>query len=303
MKKYSLCIVVLHYNNAQMTIDYVRNLEKLTVRNYEMHIILVDNKSPDGSGPVLKERYRNEDGVDVVLLDNNLGFAKGNNAGIRLAKDKYDADFIVLSNDDIKISDRDFFEKMLTIYERTGFDIFGPDIYGVKNRIHQSPIADRHLTIDELDGKISHYRKTLRMTKLVGRLKLYYPLCFVKDMINPVLKKGNRSFRNYSEYQEGVVVCGAFFVLTKKYLEAYPDGLFPGTFMYEEESILNYRAQLKNLKIVYDPSISVRHYEGVASLSARGDRLKKLIFEEENIIKSCRIMKRYMLKNQSKVEL
>ena len=51
--------------------------------------------------------------------------------------------------------------------------------------------------------------------------------------------------------------------------------------MYSEEYILNYRAALKNLKSVYDPSISVRHYEGVASLSVSGDRLNHLIFMEE----------------------
>ena len=96
------------------------------------------------------------------------------------------------------------------------------------------------------------------------------------------------------------MVHGAFFVLTRKYMEAYPDGLYPETFLYEEEYILNYRAHLKNLKIVYDPSISVRHYEGVASLSVSGDRLNHLIFMEENIIKSCKVMKRYMLKTQAK---
>ena len=218
-----------------------------------------------------------------------------------MANDKYNADFIVLSNDDIKIPDREFFEKMIGIYESTGFDIFGPDIYGVRNKMHQSPIADRYLSIEQIDEKIKHYTKTLKMIKLTGKLKLYYPLCWVKDSITSVLGKGKAYYRNYSEYQEGVVVHGSFFVLTRKYMEAYPDGLYPGTFMYEEENILNYRAHQKNLKTVYDPSLSVRHYEGVASLSVKGDRLNKLIFEEENIIKSCKIMKRYILKTQSKV--
>ena len=297
MKKYGLCIVVLHYNNAEMTISYVKNLKKLVAENYEKHIILVDNNSPDGSGKMLKDYYINDPQVDVELLDRNLGFAKGNNVGIHLADKKYHADFIVLSNNDIKINDRRFFEKMLDIYERTGFDIFGPDIYGVRNKMHQSPIADKYLSVDQIDERIKHYTKTLKMIKFTGRLKIYYPLCFVRDSITSVFGKGKEYFRNYTEYQEGVVLHGAFLVLTKKYLEAYPDGLYPGTFMYEEERILNYRAELKNLKTVYDPSLSVRHLEGVASLSIRGDRLNKLIFEEENIIKSCKIMKRYIQKN------
>lgn len=300
MNKYSLCIVVLHYNNAKMTCSYVKNLKKLKSTNYEMHIILVDNKSPDGSGEVLKETYKVDKWVDVVLLDKNLGFAKGNNAGIQLAREKYNADFIVVSNSDIKITDSEFFEKMLGIYEQTGFDIFGPDIYGVRYKEHQSPMAPRHLTIEQVDNKINHYKKTLKMIRLTGKLKLYYPLCRIKDALTSASGKDSAYGMDYSKPQEGVVVHGAFFVLTRKYMEAYPDGLYPETFLYEEEYILNYRAHLKNLKIVYDPSISVRHYEGVASLSVSGDRLNHLIFMEENIIKSCKVMKRYMLKTQAK---
>ena len=283
-----------------MTITYVKNLKKLSAKNYEMHIILVDNNSPDGSGEVLKEYYKDDKLVDVELVDRNLGFSRGNNVGIHVANDKYHADFIVVSNSDIKIPDPDFFEKMITIYERTSFDIFGPDIYGVRYKQHQSPKTDRYLSIKQIDEKIAHYKKTLKIIKLTGKLKLYYPICFVKDTLTSILGRGKEYYNNYSTYQENVVIHGAFFVLTKKYMEAYPDGMYPGTFMYSEEYILNYRAARKNLKTVYDPSISVRHYEGVASLSVSGDRLNHLIFMEENIIKSCKVMKRYMLKTGEK---
>ena len=300
MKKYNICIVILHYNNARMTMTYVRNLKKMVEKNYEMHIILVDNKSPDRSGEELKEFYKSDSSVEVILLESNLGFAKGNNAGICLANEKYHADLIVVSNNDIKITDREFFEKMLDIYDKTGFDIFGPDVYGVRYKEHQSPLGQKHLTIEQIDEKIAHYKKSLKLVKLTGKLKLYYPLCFLRDTFMSIVGRDRVADRKYDEYQEGVVLCGAFFVLAGSYMEAYPDGLYPGTFMYQEEDILNYRAELKNLKTVYDPSISVRHYEGVASLSVKGDRLNKLIFEEENIIKSCKVMKRYMLKTKGK---
>lgn len=58
-----------------------------------MEIILVDNGSKDGSVEYVQERYQS---VKVVKLPDNIGFAGGNNAGIRIASGKYIA---VLNND------------------------------------------------------------------------------------------------------------------------------------------------------------------------------------------------------------
>jgi GT2 family glycosyltransferase len=61
-----------------------------------LETILVDNGSRDGSVEYVRERYRD---VKVVSLPRNLGFAGGNNAGIRAATGKY----IALLNNDTRV--------------------------------------------------------------------------------------------------------------------------------------------------------------------------------------------------------
>ena len=300
MVKLSLCVVILHYNNFEMTRGYVENLKRLSARNYEKHIIIVDNKSPDGSGKPLFEYFIEDPEVDVLLLDKNLGFAKGNNAGILFARDKYNAGLIAVSNSDIEIRDKLFFEKVIRIYERDRFDVFGPDIFGVHYRVHQSPIRPDHMTMEQIDLRIKGIGETLRKVRLIKKLRLYNLLYNARRFLTGVSFNRKNFKRDYSRYQTGAVLQGAFFVLNDNYLKAYPDGLYPGTFLYVEEDILNYRAKLKNLKVVYDPSVSVRHLEGMSSLSHTGDRCNKYIFELEQIRKSCFAMKKYMLKNQKR---
>lgn len=62
----------------------------------EMEIILVDNGSQDNSAEFVRERYP---AVKVLALSKNIGFAGGNNAGIRIASGKY----IALLNNDTKV--------------------------------------------------------------------------------------------------------------------------------------------------------------------------------------------------------
>ena len=301
MDKLSLCIVILHYNNFEMTKSYVENLKKLSSKKFEKHIIIVDNKSPDESGKLLLERFENDLEVKVLLLDENLGFAKGNNVGILFAREKYEADLIAVSNSDIEIPDIGFFDKVVDIYERDRFDIFGPDIFGVHYQFHQSPIRPNHMTLEQIDSRIKGLSETIRKVKIIKKSRLYNLLYYARKIMSR-FSLGKKGFqRNYSEYQIGAVLQGAFFVLAKSYLKAYPDGLYPGTFLYLEEDILNYRAKLKNLKVIYDPSVSVRHLEGMSSLSHTGDRCNKYIFELEQTRKSCFVMRKYMLQNLKRI--
>ncbi len=83
-------VVILNYNGIDYTINCLDSIKKSVFKDYE--IIVVDNGSADSSVEVLKRRK------DIRLVQNekNLGFAEGNNVGVRAAKGKY---VCLLNND------------------------------------------------------------------------------------------------------------------------------------------------------------------------------------------------------------
>ena len=72
--------VILHYRAAEMTRTCVERIRALNGSNY---IVIVDNASPNGTGELLAEEYAGEDNITVLLNQENAGFARGNNLGIR----------------------------------------------------------------------------------------------------------------------------------------------------------------------------------------------------------------------------
>ncbi len=61
-----------------------------------LEIIVVDNASKDGSPEKLRELERQDERVQVILNDANLGVAGGYNVGLRAAR----GDYVVLLNND-----------------------------------------------------------------------------------------------------------------------------------------------------------------------------------------------------------
>lgn len=286
-----LSVVILHYNDPEMTQTYISNLKEQNWSNISHHFLIVDNASPDGSGKQLKKIYQNDPDTVVLCAERNLGFSKGNNLGIQYAVSHFHSNLIIVSNNDIVIEDLSFMQKLVAIYLKKKPDVLGPDIYSTRKNIHQSPLRSSHLTREELQTKIQQIQRMLRKLKIIDRLKIY-------DLISKAKKLVGKPFQDapyFNVTQEGVVVHCAFFVLTEGYLQTYPDGLYPETFLYMEEDILNYRVQKSNLMALYEPSLSVIHLDGVSSLKrTKGNRCKKYIFELEQTAISCQKMIEYL---------
>lgn len=286
-----ISIVILHYNDFELTRNYVYELEKQDWAEFEYHIIIVDNASPDGSGSELYTYFKGKDNVDVILSKINMGFARGNNLGIKKAVNEFNSDLVIVSNNDIQIPDTNFMKKLDELYKKTNFDVMGPDIYSIRRKFHQSPIRKRYMSVDEINDYYIKNKKMLKIMGVIDVLKVYNFISFVKGKV----KGGPKDSDNYKEYQDGVVLQGAFFVLAKSYLKAYPDGLYPKTFLYMEEDILNYRIRKKGLKELYIPELQVLHYEGASTIKDnKNNRCKKYMFELKETNNSCIVMKEYL---------
>ena len=55
MKKTTIAVVILHYNDFEMTRQYIENLRKLRWNVVTHHFVSGDNNSPDESGVELSE--------------------------------------------------------------------------------------------------------------------------------------------------------------------------------------------------------------------------------------------------------
>lgn len=84
-------IITINYNQLQYTLDLIESLHRSEYQNLE--IIVVDNASKENPASILKERFPD---VHVIVSRENLGFAGGNNLGIRAATGKY---LLFLNND------------------------------------------------------------------------------------------------------------------------------------------------------------------------------------------------------------
>lgn len=101
-----VAIIVLNWRKPAETLACLESLARATYPNVE--IIVVDNGSGDDSAPLIRQHCPN-----VVVLETgaNLGYAGGNNVGIRHAL-AHGADAILILNNDIVVAP-DFLEPLL----------------------------------------------------------------------------------------------------------------------------------------------------------------------------------------------
>lgn len=89
-------IVLLNFNNWRYTVECLASLMELRYENRS--VFVVDNGSSDDSVEQIRRMFP---AVEILELGQNFGFAKGNNAGIRLALERGSEYIWVLNNDTI----------------------------------------------------------------------------------------------------------------------------------------------------------------------------------------------------------
>lgn len=95
-----LSIITLTYNNLnETTIPFIKSLYEYTDTKL-FELILVDNGSSDGTFEYLKRIETEKDNLTIIYNKENLGYSKGNNQGMKIAK----GEFIALLNNDILLS-------------------------------------------------------------------------------------------------------------------------------------------------------------------------------------------------------
>ncbi len=103
-------IITINYNESEVTLDLLESIRKLSYPNYE--VIVVDNASPKDNPDVIKEKYPE---VTLIKSKENLGFAGGNNLGVKQSK----GDFLLFINNDTIVPEG-FIEPLVETLQNDG---------------------------------------------------------------------------------------------------------------------------------------------------------------------------------------
>jgi methionine biosynthesis protein MetW len=118
-----IAVVILNWNGKDDTVECLQSLTGLDYANYE--VIVVDNGSADGSVNVIRSRFPT---IPIIETKSNLGYAGGNNVGIRRALDA-GAEYLLLLNNDTTV-DPQLLSALVGAAQTCGDEaIFSPKIY------------------------------------------------------------------------------------------------------------------------------------------------------------------------------
>lgn len=246
-----LVIIIVNYKNEQKTIDYVeQELSKIKINH---RIIIVNNGATEQSDHILTDSLhaclvhdidKNYPPSLCYIISNpeNSGFAQGNNLGATFAKDHFQPDFILFSNNDIRFLSDNVVEKLIAKLQVTPTaGMIGPKVIGLKGE-QQSPepfrtFWDRHIWMF-----LSTFFYSKR--KKIMRFQLDYA---------QTAKEG-------FHYK----IMGSFFIVNAK--DFYRCGMMdPNTFLYAEEPILSERMSSIGKRVYYYPEATVIHEHGATT--------------------------------------
>jgi len=217
--------VIVNYNGLKYISDCVESITKNIAHDYE--IIVVDNASTDGSTEYLCENHQK---VKLICSDKNLGFAGGNNLGVRAAKGKY---IVLLNNDAFLLTG---LEPALEVLEST------PDV-----AIVGGTMLGRS---GEYRWSAGHFPTPLRLIKI--------STMYVKK--GP-FRRGHFASGNPTKFYSVDWVEGSLWVVRKRVWEKLR-GLDESYFMYGEDVDFCRRARDFGYCVAYLPSIRYAHIGG-----------------------------------------
>ncbi len=94
-------VLILSYNGKHLLDDSIISYSKNDYPNFS--ICVIDNGSTDNTKEYVSKNYPN---VYVLRLENNLGYSGGLNVGLKYAFIEKKADYVLITNNDVKADDK-----------------------------------------------------------------------------------------------------------------------------------------------------------------------------------------------------
>jgi len=218
----SLAVVILNYNGLKLIEKFLPSVIKFTPNKYNIYII--DNGSTDNSVKFIKSNFKR---AKIVELDENYGYAKGYNIGLK----KINEDILCLLNNDVEVTDK-WTEKIMTQFENENETaVIQPKMKNFNNK-------DYFDYAGASGGFLDRYG---------------YPYCNGR-----IYKKIEKDNNQYNEINKIFWACGACFFVRNNILKQF--GGFDEIFWAHFEEIdLCWRLQNRGYKISFNPNSTVYH--------------------------------------------
>ncbi|CAN5798931.1 glycosyltransferase family 2 protein [soil metagenome] len=161
MAKPLVSIISINYDQAEVTCALLASLRQVTYAPTE--VIVVDNASPTEDPGTIALRFPE---VKLIRSQKNLGFAGGNNLGIREAKGEY----VLFLNNDTEVA-ADFIEPLVELFQSNPqAGIASPKIiyFGTDNLIQYAgsrgihPWTGRSITIGQAEEDLGQHNDSGR---------------------------------------------------------------------------------------------------------------------------------------------
>ena len=250
--------IAVNYNGFRFTCDYISSVQSIRRDSSDLvETIIVDNGSKLEEYDRLKAHSEEMENVQLIRLDENIGYFRGLNVGISRV-DKGDDVVLVVGNNDLTF-DEDFIINYKAIDLMDDNLVVAPNITTKYGRQQNPHVIDRV-------GKMEKFKS-----------KLYYSNYYVGQafkILNSVLKKllktDTKNFvNNYGQMKikRGI---GACYILPPKFFQFF-DKLDDHVFLWGEEVLLSSQVESVSGTTLYVPTLKIIHHESasVAKIASR----------------------------------
>src|SRR3989344_164823 len=226
-----LSVIIVNWNTKKLLEDCLRSIFKFT-KDVGFEIIIVDNGSEDGSQAMVEKKFPQ---VKLIPNEDNLGFAKANNQGIKIAKVEY----VLLLNSDTYLIENSFKKLVEKVDKFDDFGALGPLLLNEDRSIQQS---------------VGYFPDLPQ---------IFWWMTFIDDLSGGTMLKpyhvDHDSFYK-SEHEVDWVTGAAFFIPTKV---IYKVGLLDEKiFMYGEDFEWCFRIKKSGFKVYFSPVAKIVHIGG-----------------------------------------
>lgn len=218
--------VLLNWNGLWDTVECIASLKELN--DPAVSVVVVDNGSANGEAEKLKQLFGD---IHLIRSVKNIGFAAGNNLGIKWAVDN-GFEYIWILNNDTTVE---------------------------KNSLGGQLIHFRHQGVGAVGAKIKIYGKNLIWSKGIDLFKLSLFPPWVRYFSN--IDEGKEDDRREDPCDRGYI-SGCSILLRASMEAKYFDEKY---FAYCEDMELCHRIRKEGYRIVYEPGAVIYHKAAASS--------------------------------------